>query len=1332
MNLEQYIPRMFMTRARRAMWRLTHPLSDDATRLMPCVTPSEMFDRIERFDWSRTSLGACQAWPSELHTSVSLVLCASVPMCLLWGPTRILIYNDSFVPLLANQHPRALGQPLAQLPALSLFEEGWRGEHSVVEDRCVLTARSGKLEEMFVSYTLNPIRSAEGRTSGLLLSAIETTSRVISDRRARTLLEVSASCLEASDAQEVLRRAAAALARNSRDVAFALFYWLDSSDAQLVAQTGMESGSAACPSRFAIGDTSQAWPMSAVLASPRGVLLEDIQSRFPGLVAGAYRAAISRARLHPLAIDASGAARAVLITGLSPRSPAVDDCPIFHELLAVTVSNMLGAMLAQEAQRERVRTLAELDRAKTDFLTNISHELRTPLTLIVGPLEDELAQSSSEATRRGRLELAYRNTLRLLKLVQALLDFARFDAGRAQPSFQSIDLARDTAALAESFRPAFERVGLSLTVDCAPLDQTVALDREMWEKAVFNLLSNAVKYTWQGGVRVSVRALADHVELEVSDTGIGIAADDLPHVFERFQRIHGAHGRSHDGAGIGLSLVRDIVRLHGGEVEVASEQGHGSRFIARLPVERSPQPLAADVPEALPMNKRSTAVRDVYIEDAMGGALTGGTRPSTPAGDRERVLWVDDHPDLREYVRALLSEHWDVVAVGSAAEAVASARSRRPDLVLSDVMLPELNGLSLLRALRADPQTRDVPVIMLSARPGEDLLLGDLELGAEDYLLKPFAARELVTRVRTHLQLARARRALTAELEGVIEARTRELAEAGERLQLSLTEATAARLDLERTIEERKKAADELRDSEQKLQQLSAALQEASAITDAESGAVLYVSPAYERIWGRSCESLYAAPSSWLEAIVPEERDRVEQAFARTRESGARCEEEFRIRLPDGTLRWIRARAFPIYDEGGRLARVASAGEDITERKTNELARESLEWQLRQSQKLEALGTLTGGIAHDFNNLLSAILGNCELIKQELVHVPLQPPIGESLDEICTAGTRAKDLVQRLLSFGRPKQQQPRAVDLQPILTDVVKLLRATLPAGVELTLQCGAVLPRVRADETLIHQVVLNLATNAWQALEGRPGRVQIALAACEVDAAMAAAHPGLVLGPHIQLSVRDNGSGIEAEHLDRLFEPFFTTKAPDAGTGLGLSVVHGIVHSLGGCISVESKRNVGSTFHVYLPASKEVAHAPSALRAGAQTSFGRGEQLLFVDDEPALARLAVAQLQRMGYRVEAYTQPLAALEAFQAQPGRYDLVITDYNMPQMSGIDLGEQILRLRPDTEIVLVSGHMRNSELERAYSCGIREVISKPFLFDELREVVRRRLAAAKSS
>ena len=710
-------------------------------------------------DWSRTPLGPVDGWPQSLRTSVSICLNSAFPILVWWGPELVMLYNDAYRPMLGDKHPRSVGQPglvcwaeIADVIGPVLRDVLQQGKASYFEDLMLPLVRKGFAEECYFTFTYSPIRDETSGVGGAFCAVIETTARVLGERRLATLRDLAACLGDATSAASAARTGAGVL-EGRRDLPFALVYLTDAGGrgATLAGATSGAEGEPWAAPWLAFG-ASAPWPVEPVVASRQPQLVEGLRER--GAPGG-----VDRALVLPVLRPGQEAPYGALVAGLSPMLPLDDEYRSFLALVAGSVAAGVANAIAHEEARRRAEALAQLDRAKTTFFSNVSHELRTPLALMLGPTEDALARGAMSAEE---MRLLHRNELRLLQLVNALLEFVRSDAGRRQPIFEPTDLGAFTAELASAFRSAFERAALRLEVRAPRFEEPAWVSRDAWEKIVLNLLSNALKFTWQGGVELALDQAGDAWRLVVADTGVGIPPAELPRMFERFHRIEGQRSRSHEGSGIGLALAQDLARLHGGTIEVRSEEGVGSVFTVRIPRGRAHLPADQVRAEgALPAEVRGAAPWQVAAERWVPEPPTGGDRPAVeppPAAARPRLLVADDNADMRAYLRRLLSEHWTVELASDGAAALEAARLRPPDLVLTDVMMPVLDGLGLLRALRSEPATRHLPVLMLSARAGEEERVDGLEEGADDYLVKPFSARELLARVRIHLELARARR----------------------------------------------------------------------------------------------------------------------------------------------------------------------------------------------------------------------------------------------------------------------------------------------------------------------------------------------------------------------------------------------------------------------------------------------------------------------------------------------------------------------------------------------------------------------------------------------
>jgi PAS domain S-box-containing protein len=771
---------------------LTSTQADGFAPLSALPGGGEMGERIRAFDWSATPLGPASAWPQSLRTAVRIILGSRYPMFIWWGRELVNIYNDGYRPMLGKRHPAALGKS-----AEVVWSEIWdaigpqadavlyEGRATWNEERLLVLERNGYAEEAYFTFSYSPLPGDDGGVGGVFCALTEDTQRVLGQRRVRTLRDLSGRTTGARTVEHACRAATDALAQNPHDLPFALIYLLDGEGrvARLAGSAGLPDGSPASPPTLPLTPSdgrTLPWPLDRVAVTGRPELVEDLEKRCGLLHCGVWPEPPQSAIVLPVMQSGQDRLAGFLVAGVSPRREFDDDYRGFMEMLAGHVATAVANARAYEEEKSRAEALAELDRAKTAFFSNVSHEFRTPLTLMLGPVEDVLADAAELPTPRQqeRLQVAHRNALRLQKLVNALLDFSRIEAGRVQASYQPTDLAGFTADLASNFRSACEKAGLRLVVDCPPLGEPVFVDRTMWEKVVLNLLSNAFKFTFEGEIAVALRRSEGGAELRVRDTGTGIPADAMPRLFERFHRVEKARGRTHEGSGIGLALVQELVRLHGGTITAESAEGVGTTFAVTVPLGTAHLP-TDQLDNGGPATPAGTGAGP-YVEEALRwlpseerdegrrreeeGSNSGpSVHPSSfilpPSDDgRPYVLVADDNADMRQYVARLLAHIYQVAAVPDGEGALAAARDRPPDLILSDVMMPRLDGFGLLRALRADPRTVGVPVILLSARAGEESRVEGMQAGADDYLVKPFSARELLARVSAHLQMARLRR----------------------------------------------------------------------------------------------------------------------------------------------------------------------------------------------------------------------------------------------------------------------------------------------------------------------------------------------------------------------------------------------------------------------------------------------------------------------------------------------------------------------------------------------------------------------------------------------
>jgi hypothetical protein len=728
-------------------------------------------------DWAATPLGPIEEWSNALGTVVRVLLTSRFAMWMAWGPELTFLCNGAYRrDTLGQKYPWALGQPAREVWAEIWPEIGPRirnvlstGQATWDEALMLILERSGYPEETYHTFSYSPLPGDDGAIAGMLCVVSEDTRRVITQRRMGTLRELGSASSGVREEPEFLDAASAVLTGNQRSLPFSIVYLFDDGEAHLACASGIAEGHPAAPAVIALGESGAPWP-AADAAHGRDALVALADERFGALPTGDWDEPPAQALVLPIRQPAHARPYGFLVAGLNRYAELDAEYRAFLDLIAQHLSAGLAAARAYDAERRRAAQLEELDRAKTAFFSNVSHEFRTPLTLMLGPLQDALLDPTGLS--RDRLELVHRNAMRLLKLVNGLLDFSRAEAGRIRAEFRPTELARLTADLAGTFREATDRAGVDLVIECEPPSQPIYLDQDLWERIVLNLVSNAFKATLEGSIEVRLRNVIDHAEFSVRDTGTGIEPAEMERLFQRFHRAPGV-ARSYEGTGIGLALVKELAELHGGRVTAASTLGEGSEFTVTLPFGTAHLPHDQVYSESV---EPAASIAELFVEEAMSwietpaDRLTPGVLPAVSAAAatelRSRVLVADDNSDLRRYLTTLLAAQFDVEAVSDGNAALRIIRDRPPDLLICDVMMPGRDGYELLDALRSSPETQHLPVILLSARAGEEAAIEGLEAGADDYLPKPFSGRELLARVRAHLELSNLRREAAAELRG--------------------------------------------------------------------------------------------------------------------------------------------------------------------------------------------------------------------------------------------------------------------------------------------------------------------------------------------------------------------------------------------------------------------------------------------------------------------------------------------------------------------------------------------------------------------------------------
>ena len=1075
-------------------------------------------------------------WPQSLRTVVNILLSSRYAMWMAWGDELTMLYNDAYSPTLGIKHPWALGTPASEVWAEIWSDIGPRiqtvlttAQATYDEGLLLFLERSGFPEETYHTFSYSPLTDDQGRISGMLCVVTEETDRLIGERRVKTLRDVASALAATKSEQEVLQALGDQLGLNKKDLPFTLTYLFDDGgEARLASCSGISREHPLAAERIERG-ADFPWPAQGILlhASPR--LLEDLspQKTLAALPCGDWNKPVEKAVAIPFREQGQERPAGFLVVGTNPYQRYDTAYSGFVDLLAGQIAAALGNARAYEAERRRAEALLEINRAKTTFFSNVSHELRTPLTLMLSPLEELLANSGQKPSQgQELLKLAHRNGLRLQKLVNTLLDFSRIEAGRMQGVFEPTELGRFTEDLSSNFSAAMEKAGLDFRVSCETLTEPVYVDRDMWEKIVLNLISNALKFTFEGSVTVALRQIEGQVEFTVSDTGSGIPAEELSHIFERFHRVESSKSRTIEGTGIGLALVQELVKLHGGSISVKSELHVGSVFQVCIPLGAAH--LAKDKIRAT--GHTSTSLHpDAFIDEAwrwLPAPEEAQTATVQAAAGSHKIVLADDNSDMREYVTRLLAPHYTVIAVANGAEALKVALSDPPELILSDVMMPLMDGFELVNELRKNAETRTIPVILLSARAGEESRVEGLMGGADDYLIKPFTARELLTRIAAHLSM-RQRHA----------------------------EAEAA-----------------LKESQATLQSFydSSPLLMGVAELEGDDIVAIYRNAAAMRFFAPAED--HAGPSAITRGSPAREIKRLWlENYRKSQREGHPVRFEYKHPKPDEVC-WLRASVNYLGKGNSGRVRFSFVAEDITEHK---LAEERLHRSNDELRRANAdLEQFAYSASHDLQEPLRQVAVYSQLLEARFA----DKLTGKGLEYLafCVEGAhRMELLISDLLAYAQATssmESSSQLVDTNNVLAEVKKNLATTIEeTGAVVT---GADLPVLLADSVPITHLFQNLVSNALKYRSKEPPRIVVS---------------AQNLGDTSLFSVEDNGIGIPREFQGQIFGIFkrLHNKKDYPGTGIGLAICQKIVERYGGRIWVESEVGRGSTFFFTLPRS-------------------------------------------------------------------------------------------------------------------------------------------------
>jgi len=1251
----------------------------------------EMGELIRSMDWSATPLGPVQHWPQSLRTSVSLCLSSTFPILVAWGPDDIQIYNDAYRPICGAKHPESMGAPFkvcweTALPVVGgAFDRAHGGEGVYIRDQRMFLDRYGYLEEAFMTFSFSPIRVESGEVGGIFHPITESTAQVLNARRTQSLRDLTAGIGEARTVAELGLETASQHARHAPlalDLPFLMLYQFDADSGalRLCAASGLDDAAALAPPHAQIGEAG-GWPFAQALQTMAAQRC-TVPAAFGAYACEPYPQAPSDALVLPVTVAGQAQPFGFVVAGVSACRALDADYLHFYDMLAAAFSTAIGNVLAYEQEQRRAAALAEIDRAKTAFFSNVSHEFRTPLTLILGPLDDALADTEEPLgpRQRNRIDVTNRNALRLLKLVNSLLDFSRIEAGRVQASYTPVDLALLTADLASVFTSAMEKGGLTYTVQMEPLGDAVYVDHDMWEKIVFNLLSNAFKFTLHGSVAVDLRRCGERARLTVRDTGTGVAADELPRLFERFHRIEGTQGRTYEGTGIGLALIQELIKLHGGTIAVVSEPGVGTEFTVELPFGSShlpPERIAAQAPQ--PAYGRMGAA---FVEEALhwlpdeapadvpenGDAGDAGAVDDNAAGApriaRKPVIVVaDDNSDMRAYIKSLLERDAIVETCADGEAAYAAILRRMPDLLVSDVMMPHLDGFGLIAKIRANADVKDLPIMLLSARAGEEAKVEGLQAGADDYIVKPFAANELLARVQAQLELLRRRR----------------------------------------------DANDALREREAYFRDLVDTSPAILWITDADHQCT-YLSQRWYDYTGR--EPQQDLGLGWLGAVHRDDVERTRTAFIDAASQQLPFIIDYRLRDRDGEYRWMIDAGMPRRVEGGSAAGYVGTVFDIHERKM-------LAAELSQANRLQREFLVT--LAHELRNPLAPIRSGLEVMRTAHSGNAATDKIRAMMERQVA---HLVHLVDDLLDLARIAQGKDVLQRAPALLADVVAM-------GVEISMpliegkqhRFDVSVPAqpvpLDVDAHRIAQVIGNLLNNA---AKYTPAHGAIALRAAIGDGML-------------DIAVSDNGIGIADTAIGTVFELYTQVAGSErhaqGGLGIGLNLVRRLVELHGGTVHAASAgAGQGSTFSVRLPllqsVSPEQAQQPEREPAAAATGMAdagagavaAGLRILVVDDNGDAADSLAALLEILGHTLAVVHDGEQALA--RAAQFRPDAVFLDLGLPGISGYDVA-RALRAMPELDgvtLAALTGWGGEADRQRTREAGFDHHLTKPVGFDAM--------------
>lgn len=1214
----------------------------------------EMGERIRNFDWATTPLGAPETWDQSLKTSVSICLNSNFPIAIYWGKDLILIYNDAWSPIPGNKHPRVLGMPAKEAwkdiwkEIKPEFEKAFEGISGGSKDALLPMQRHGYVEECYFDFTFTPVRGSSGAVDGVFNAVIETTYRVINERRSNLLNTLSLLLSSADTQTKVFENFNDCVKNFSNLLSFVFIYSNESGTTSLISSTLKKTPN--CKIQL---------PFEKAEKEKKILLIENNKEYLEAAPLDFWGEESVESVILPV-IDLDSGISHFIVCGLTARHRYDKDYKSFFESILNIITKTLNTIASFEQERKRAEALAEIDKAKTLFFTNISHEFRTPLTLMLGPLEEGLNDSKTRPENVERMEVAHRNAMRLLKLVNALLDFSRIESGRQKPNFVLTDLVSLTKNLVSNFRSATEKAGLELAVktDLSPVP--VYIDKQMWEKIVFNLLSNAFKYTLRGKITVEIISYNNQALLKVQDTGVGIPVAELPHMFERFHRVQNTAGRSFEGTGIGLSLTKELVELNNGTISVESKENVGSTFTVSIPLNKKDAGALTTIEDSA----NDHAVSNIYIDEANVlvdnlNLRTAEINYKQNKAGQELVMIVDDNADMRKHIEGLLSSKYNIISAINGTEALKKLEYVKPELILSDVMMPVMDGIELLKEIKGNKKTGQIPVILLTARAGEESKIEGLETGADDYLIKPFSSKELIARIDAQIKLKHKRDVTLQSVYNIfyevpfgvtvlkgeelniefinqynlnlwqqkkeevigknlftvlpvvhnkLHEAHRKVYHTGERFNGNEIPVEVIKNDKAVThyfniiinplYSEDKKVNGLLEASIDVTEQVLTR----KKIEDSEARFRTLAETLPQMVWVRNVDGIIEYGSqgwerysgikdvseAWRTMTHPDDLKASIDAWEKDSAAGNAFMYEVRLKNKKGEYRWHYAAGEPVKDASGKIIKWVGALTDIHVQKTFAEKLE-LEVEQRTDQLLKAnkeLESFNYIASHDLQEPLRKIQTFISLIGKNPEDI-----LGTEryYKKIKSSAQHMSELIQSILDYSRlSTRDEPYAyVDLNKTLIDVendFELLIKEKNARIS-----SNQLPVIRANLLQMHQLFSNLISNSLKFSNSQP---EIKITSKIVTADKVNAEREIDSAQQFyEIIFSDNGIGFDAQFKEQIFQLFqrLHDKSQYTGTGIGLSIVKKIVDRHNGFITAKSFNEKGSEFIVWLPVHQD-----------------------------------------------------------------------------------------------------------------------------------------------